>query len=458
MANNNNPIRPAILTQNPPSSSPLNTNTLSETITRLVSEALQREGRAIINSILNPEVEGNNELDQTIEAAQSENLDGLDKIPDVVKSLREFSGNQGEFGSWRKSVERILKIYQRLIGTPKYYGILSVIRNKIVGHADVVLESYNTPLNWSKISKCLTLHYADKRDLGTLEYQMTTLIQGNTSLQEFYQTVYHHLSLILNKLSSMEITDESMNNLIQTYRDKALDTFVRGLRGDLPRLLSIKEPTDLPQALHLCMKLQNVDFRVQYANSNTTNRTFYQQAPPIPHRRHIPSTQYKPTPAPRQKFQPELYHDPRNTFKDYRYFQNRNPPHPSQYQNQSNHFRNLPPKPMPKPEPMDIDQSMNSRAVNYQNRPRTQTQPFTAKRDFPQSLQQRNTNFNNKYQRVHNTEQQNDMQPNDETSESTETGQEESDYNQTYLDNLDDEEDTCLDPPETLTDIYFLGM
>lgn len=81
--------------------------------------------------------------------------------------------------------DRLLKIYEHLKGTAKYYGILSVIRNKIVGHADIALESYNTPLNWEKISKCLTLHYAEKRDLGTLEDK--TLVQGtNTVLPEFY--------------------------------------------------------------------------------------------------------------------------------------------------------------------------------------------------------------------------------------------------------------------------------
>ena len=67
-------------------------------------------------------------------------------------------------------------IYEHTKGTPKYYGILNTIRNKIVGEADIALESYNTPLDWTAISKCLSLHNADKRDLATLEYEMTSLI------------------------------------------------------------------------------------------------------------------------------------------------------------------------------------------------------------------------------------------------------------------------------------------
>jgi len=96
-------------------------------------------------------------------------MNELDRISDVVKCLREFPGQAGEFISWKNSLERILQIYSTTAGSPRYYRILNVIRNKIVGNADSVLESYQTPLNWTAISKCLTAHYADKRDVTTLE-------------------------------------------------------------------------------------------------------------------------------------------------------------------------------------------------------------------------------------------------------------------------------------------------
>lgn len=34
--------------------------------------------------------------------------------------------------------------------------------------------------------------------------------------------------------------------MTKMYRHKTLDTFVRGLRDDLSRLLGMKQPTDLP--------------------------------------------------------------------------------------------------------------------------------------------------------------------------------------------------------------------
>ena len=141
-------------------------------------------------------------------------------------------------------------------------------RNKIVGQADNLLESYNTPLNWECISRCLVTHFAEKRDVSSLEYQLTSLVQGRQSIQEFYHEVYTCLSLNLSKLSSMEMGNEAVNVLTKTYREKALDTFVLGLNGDMPRQLAIKEPKDPPQALALCQKLDNQVFRTNYDHNN----------------------------------------------------------------------------------------------------------------------------------------------------------------------------------------------
>lgn len=49
---------------------------------------------------------------RTIDNRHLVNLCDLDKIFDVVSCLRDFSSNPIEFNSWRKSVERILHLYE----------------------------------------------------------------------------------------------------------------------------------------------------------------------------------------------------------------------------------------------------------------------------------------------------------------------------------------------------------
>lgn len=83
----------------------------------------------------------------------------------------------------------------------------------------------------------------------------------------------------------MDLEQEAETVMKKSYRDKALDTFVRGLRGDMSRLLSMKEPVDLPNALHLCLKLENQNFRAFHANSKsfrTENRIYNLNQRPLP--------------------------------------------------------------------------------------------------------------------------------------------------------------------------------
>lgn len=87
---------------------------------------------------------------------------------------------------------------------------------------------------------------------------------------------------------------ESMNIITQSYCDKAFDTFVRGLKGDLPGLLSIRDPADLPQAPHSIMR-----------------KACHSIPPLVPLRRSIQSF-IKPStiPASRRAFYPVLLHNP----------------------------------------------------------------------------------------------------------------------------------------------------
>lgn len=345
-------------------------------VIKIINEALRRPSDYLSD-------EG---VDQPIGTVTAQ-LGELDKVPDLVKTLREFSGKSGEFNSWRKSVDRVLDLYSTIRGTGRYYAILHTIRTKITGDADTALESYRTPLDWPRIKKCLMMHYSDKRDIGTLEYQLTVLCQGNKTITEFYQAVYQHLSLILDKVSCLDLDEGSLRSMTNTYRDKALDTFVRGLNGDLPRLLSVREPTSLPEALHICLKLNNMTFRMNYAQgqisrgniqkdrNGATNlfsgnrQKFFpelaytggmvHQRPPLPPR-NTPIMNYNPNYNRSTNFRPTAYQQfgPRQQF---------NQGNQNGFQNQYNRPQYLSQnyqKPTPRVEPMEVDRSIQSRQVN----------------------------------------------------------------------------------------------
>ena len=67
--------------------------------------------------------------------------------------------------------------------------------------AEAALISYKVcDNNWNEIKGFLFVHYADKRDIQTLEHQLRQLPRGSSEMDEFYASVNHQLALIINKL------------------------------------------------------------------------------------------------------------------------------------------------------------------------------------------------------------------------------------------------------------------
>lgn len=117
-------------------------------------------------------------------------------------------------------------------------------------------------------------------------YQPRDSIRGSCArthrhtVQDFYQSVYTWLSLILNKLSSLDMSNTALNILTKTFRGKAFNMFIRGLNGDMPRLLATRDAKDLPLALSPCQKLDNQIFKTNYANNVNANSWKYNKIPP----------------------------------------------------------------------------------------------------------------------------------------------------------------------------------
>jgi len=53
-------------------------------------------------------------------------------------------------------------VYEKYDGSSKHYKALGILRNKIKGSADMVLSSFDTPLNLKAIINRLDFTYADK--------------------------------------------------------------------------------------------------------------------------------------------------------------------------------------------------------------------------------------------------------------------------------------------------------
>lgn len=196
-------------------------------------------------------------------------LKEIARLPDSVKLLRTFDGQVERYFSWVNRAQSIIDDYEIIKEKPLFRSIVLHIRQKIVGNADIVLCSYDIEDdNWPEIKRILALHYADKRDISTLHLQLYQLSRGPKTVEEFYLEVNKYLSLLMNSLKSRDEFKNAMNVLIEQYRHKALDVFIRGLDGKVARLMIVRNPKDLPEAFAFYLELEDVWERGNKRNKN----------------------------------------------------------------------------------------------------------------------------------------------------------------------------------------------
>lgn len=287
------------------------------------------------------------------------------KIPDAIKELPNFNGNQRLLFDFLNNVEEILSIIKNIQDTPLYKLWLRAIRNKIVGQANEVLDTNGTTLNWEEIKDNLISHYSDKRNETSLIRDLHSLKQNNSSIEQFYSSIIEIFSNLNNQINIHEFNDGVKLAKINLYGKMCLNVFLTGLREPIGSVVLARNPLILQNAFEFCIAEQNIHYSrntIQIkpstinrpSNENINKFTpirnivpqFIRQSPNLIkpfNRNNFPNTQYNNN----------SYNNPTfNKFPQHT-FQNKFP-----YQSNFNRFGNPNyQQKISKPEPMDIDSS-----------------------------------------------------------------------------------------------------
>lgn len=329
------------------------------------------------------------------------NPEAIERIPDLVKELPLFCGDSRELNVWLNDAEGLVELYRTNANSTidecnKYHMVCKTIRRKIRNEANDALVASNIGINWNCIKRTLQTYYGEKRDLTTLDYQLMNSQQKGRPLEIYYDDVNRLLSLIANhiKTDPKYTHPEASAAMIDMYNKKAIDSFVRGLDGDVGKFLKNYEPDSLAVAYSYCISFQNTEYR-----KNIT-RAKIPELPQGP-RNQIPiiPPRLPPRQPIRQQFPPHRFNNNHNYWRPH-WNGNQNQFHGRQYfapRPQHNPFNQpaIPPRrPVDRPEPMDVDRSLHSRQVNYGNRPQNSHQnrpPLKRARMFHISPRQKAT-------------------------------------------------------------------
>lgn len=64
--------------------------------------------------------------------------------------------------------------------------------------------------------------------------------------------------LIINEIRMESYSKETVDAIIETYRNRTLNVFVHGFNEELLRLLVVQRPKKLAEAYAMCVEMQNL--------------------------------------------------------------------------------------------------------------------------------------------------------------------------------------------------------
>jgi len=102
---------------------------------------------------------------------------------EIIKSVREYKGEEDKYVSWRESAEIAMGKYAR--GSERFYSALSILRNNITGTANDALTHNGTVLIFDAIMARLDFVFSDKRPIHIIEQELSVLSQGKLFIMDY---------------------------------------------------------------------------------------------------------------------------------------------------------------------------------------------------------------------------------------------------------------------------------
>jgi len=161
----------------------------------LLAAKLITELNPLRNEIVSLKAQLNQDI-KKVEDFQVEVIDPNIKFKtsfEIIKSVREFKGEEDKYVCWRKSAEIAMRQYAR--GSERFFSALLILRIKITGTANDALTHNGTVLNFDAILARLDFVFSDKRPIHIIEQDLGVLGQGKLSIMEYYGLVKKKTSI-----------------------------------------------------------------------------------------------------------------------------------------------------------------------------------------------------------------------------------------------------------------------
>lgn len=185
---------------------------------------------------------------------------------EMIRLIPLYSGDKRQLSLFLRKCEYVISRYR---GTEEQnIYVLHAITSRLTDNAAALLSEREDVTNWSALKELLQQHFGDPRSEECISIELeSSKIKSGESYLDFCCRVQNIRSLLISKVNLMGDT-ELKRAKIAIYNNMALNVFLYNLPENMVRVVRLKTPSTLEDALSVV--LEEVNFHEQYSMRNRT--------------------------------------------------------------------------------------------------------------------------------------------------------------------------------------------
>ncbi|XP_045500670.1 uncharacterized protein LOC123698117 [Colias croceus] len=198
---------------------------------------------------------------------------------DMLKLIPLFGGDKRILNLFFRKCEYIINKFRGHEEQNIY--VLHAITSRLIGDAAALLSEREDINTWPALKELLEQHFGDPRSEDCIKISLESCkIKSGESYLEFCNRIQNIRSLLISKVN-LSVDMEIKRAKIAIYNHTALNVFLYNLPESMVRIVRLKSPSTLEQALEIV--LEEVNFHEQYQSRNRihNNTTLPRQTPNV---------------------------------------------------------------------------------------------------------------------------------------------------------------------------------
>lgn len=184
---------------------------------------------------------------------------------EMIKIIPLFDGDKRHLNLFIRKSEYIINKYRGSDEQNLY--VMHAITSRLAGNAAALISEREDIVTWEEFKELLIQHFGDPRSEECLAIELETLrIRNGESFLDFCNRIQSVRSILISKVN--RLSSSIRESKITIYNNTSLNVFLYNLPENMVRIVRLKAPSTLEQALSFV--LEEVNFHDQYNARNKT--------------------------------------------------------------------------------------------------------------------------------------------------------------------------------------------